>query len=241
MNYNTIQKIIRKRNYGFEKLINEYSTEIQKASYTNAEVRSMAKQTWDLLQLGNLGQTEALDDIFIELNKRLEKVIAKMPGLLQKMFKHGGSKVMNAKGELLKFAQPKYTAQIQALYTTNLQYLNKYTKDQRRILLKTLEEQFKKGKSFTETAEVVTQRLSGFTKRRAYLIASTEATRASTTAMQTVMQEAGARKYQWITANDARVCPICKKNAQRVYEFGRGPLPVKDTHPLCRCVIVYYS
>lgn len=235
-------KILRKRNYGFEKLINEYSNSIFKAGINKTESSELVKNTWALIEVGTMANREALEDVFISLNERISKLQERLPKILKRMFMHGGSKVMNTKGEKLNFAQPSYDRQVQALVQTNSQYLRKYTKDQQRVLMKAVEVQFKKGKTYKETQELINSQLENFSKKRAYLIASTEAVRASTTAMQTIMEENGAKKYKWITANDTRVCPTCKKYSGRVFEFGKNnPLPIKDTHPLCRCVTVFHS
>ena len=52
-------------------------------------------------------------------------------------------------------------------------------------------------------------RNSGFSKRRAKLIASTETTRAAAEANAIAYKEMGLTHYEWSTANDERVCPIC--------------------------------
>lgn len=46
----------------------------------------------------------------------------------------------------------------------------------------------------------------------------------------------GITKYDWSTAGAASVCPICiglRDNGP--YPVGSGPLPSRDSHPLCRC------
>jgi len=43
----------------------------------------------------------------------------------------------------------------------------------------------------------------------------------------------GVLYYEWVAAPDA--CPICSPLDGRVWEVGKGPLPVQDTHPNCNC------
>lgn len=46
----------------------------------------------------------------------------------------------------------------------------------------------------------------------------------------------GIAQYDWILAPDA--CPICTKIAEAgPYNVGSGPMPVRDSHPGCFCVI----
>lgn len=50
------------------------------------------------------------------------------------------------------------------------------------------------------------------------------------------MAQNGSTKYDWVDTPDA--CPICRKlAAEGPYVVGAGPLPVKDSHPGCYCVI----
>lgn len=78
------------------------------------------------------------------------------------------------------------------------------------------------------------------TKARANRIARSEVIRASAAGTKQAMTEMGVKYYIWITAQDRDVCPICKKIARRRYVVGDAysPMPVKDSHPNCRCAIV---
>lgn len=51
------------------------------------------------------------------------------------------------------------------------------------------------------------------------------------------------RGVRWRTAQDNRVCPQCRRLAGKTwpmtaYESGDAPIPVRDTHPRCRCWLV---
>ena len=78
-----------------------------------------------------------------------------------------------------------------------------------------------------------------FGTQRASLIASTEVTRAFAEANRIAYDESGVvTAYQWQTAADERVCPICGplhgKQAQKGQRFN-GLFP--PAHPNCRCWI----
>lgn len=49
----------------------------------------------------------------------------------------------------------------------------------------------------------------------------------------------GVPLYDWTTAGDGSVCPICRGHRENgPYTVGAGPLPMRDSHPLCRCSTV---
>lgn len=49
----------------------------------------------------------------------------------------------------------------------------------------------------------------------------------------------GVSMYDYKHSNDSKVSSICRAHAAAgPYQVGKGPLPVKDSHPECRCTIV---
>lgn len=49
----------------------------------------------------------------------------------------------------------------------------------------------------------------------------------------------GVERYDWTTAGDGSVCPICAEHRDAgPYAIGAGPVPMTDSHPLCRCALV---
>lgn len=70
------------------------------------------------------------------------------------------------------------------------------------------------------------------------LVAS-EMTDAHSAAKELQFAANGLEKYDWSTAGDGDVCPICSNHRDSgPYTVGAGPLPGKDSHPLCRCSII---
>lgn len=52
-------------------------------------------------------------------------------------------------------------------------------------------------------------------------------------------REMGVERYEYLTAEDSRVSTICRAHAAGgPYEMGKGPLPMRDSHPNCRCTII---
>lgn len=53
------------------------------------------------------------------------------------------------------------------------------------------------------------------------------------------LRASGVERYDWTTAGDGDVCPICAGHRDAgPYVIGLGPLPMRDSHPLCRCAVV---
>lgn len=49
----------------------------------------------------------------------------------------------------------------------------------------------------------------------------------------------GVERYDWTTAGDGSVCPTCAGHRDAgPYVIGAGPVPMTDSHPLCRCAVV---
>lgn len=68
---------------------------------------------------------------------------------------------------------------------------------------------------------------------RAELIASTETTRAYFAGNSLSWLADGVEKYQWQTAQDEMVCPICGPRAGNEYALNGNIQP--PAHPRCRC------
>jgi SPP1 gp7 family putative phage head morphogenesis protein len=84
-------------------------------------------------------------------------------------------------------------------------------------------------------------RASGFSARRAKLIAATELTGAFARANQQAYEESGVVEFmEWRTARDERVCPICGKLYRTRTKIGaqfEGQY-MPPAHPGCRCWVV---
>ena len=72
-------------------------------------------------------------------------------------------------------------------------------------------------------------------KSRAEMIARTESIRVFNTSAVRRYEQAGIRKWRWVTALDERTCSICFPLNGRVYRIGEAPPPA---HPRCRCTVV---
>lgn len=89
------------------------------------------------------------------------------------------------------------------------------------------------------------QKNVAFSPERAAKIAQTELAMADTQGNKAAFIEAKnmgvALKWEWFTAKNERVCPVCRTNHEAVREIGE-PFPSGHTetpaHPLCRCALL---
>lgn len=236
MKTEVIRRIIRRRNYGFLKLINEYEKEIRAATLNKADILELIREYGK----NPYSQTESLQDVFDALNLRINRFIQKSAQRLKQAMQHGARKVLTQKGEPLQIKVPKYDTQVQALVQQNLRYVQKITTLQRDIIIRKLSDAIRQGKTYREVAKDIVAEASAIPYTKAKLIATTEISRAHVLAQQRVFRENNISKYKWLTAGDVNVCDRCKANDGKIFIVGQGPLPVENTHPRCRCVTVAY-
>lgn len=70
-------------------------------------------------------------------------------------------------------------------------------------------------------------------------LARSEVTQAHAIGKQDQYTEMDIPQYDYVTAGDGKVSSICRNLAAAgPYPVGAGPLPMRDSHPNCRCTIV---
>ena len=70
-------------------------------------------------------------------------------------------------------------------------------------------------------------------------LAVSEITQAQVLAKEAGYREMGVNHYRYVTARDSKVSKVCRNNAAgSPYRVGEGPLPMRDSHPNCRCTTV---
>lgn len=69
-------------------------------------------------------------------------------------------------------------------------------------------------------------------------LARSEIAQAQVLGKEAEYRELGVEEYDYVTAGDSKVSAICRANAAGgPYKLGEGPLPMRDSHPNCRCSI----
>lgn len=67
-------------------------------------------------------------------------------------------------------------------------------------------------------------------------LARSELTRAQVEGKEAMYAEADVAEYDYVTMGDERVSAICRQHASAgPHPVGAGPLPMRDSHPNCRC------
>lgn len=67
-------------------------------------------------------------------------------------------------------------------------------------------------------------------------LARSEITLAQAQGKEAEYRELGVTRYDYVTMGDSRVSAICRRHASNgPHTVGQGPLPMRDSHPNCRC------
>lgn len=244
-------RIIRKRNYGIVLLSRKYAHDIYKAVFEKKKVADSGILMYASIKAG------ADPSMYYSFDQDKIKVLEKK---MRKDFTEaltlGSKKVMDKNGKVLNLKIPTYKKQIDSLVKNNLRYVKKISEEQRSKIVDILQKGIKEGKSYNSMVNNITDQVKGISRNKADLIAKTEVNRAAANGMAETMKSNGITKYLWVSAGDNRVGNPDEALNGRVFEFGKtgkmsikgtdgknyivnkSPMPVKDTHPRCRCLLV---
>lgn len=150
------------------------------------------------------------------------------------------------------FNLPAHRRTLQQLYTRNYENLQGITEDVANELRDELTRGFAQGHNPTEIARALTERINSVGKWRATLLARTEVINAHTQSSLNRYERAGAdtvRFAELSTAEDARVCAVCKSLEGEEHPLGEirnGSFTFEGTefrlappiHPQCRCCLL---
>lgn len=238
-------RIFRVRNYGFSMMIRDYSKDIYREAYSRKNLDKAIKQ----LVKKNKIPSEAELDMFYGSDIDEKKLREKIKKHLNEALDHGNKKVMTLSGDKLDLAKPNYDLVLNELQKDNLKYVKNITGDQKKEILQSIKKGFDKGKSIGKIKKDIVKNVKDMTMNRAETIARTEMNRSVAKGMETTMEKNNIRYYHYVTAGDNRVADICNThsfgNAEgtgRMLRWETGasnsPVPVKDSHPNCRCLMV---
>ena len=255
--YLRIQKIIRKRNYGFQKEIDKYTNKIYSSIYSESVFDRIIRETFKQYSPATESVSkESLADLYGDLNQRNERISSFLPKFFQRLLKQGSGKVFDATGTNLNLKIPSYKQEIKILSQNNLRHIKDLTDRQRELIQNEVSKGIKEGKTYTEVGKSINKKVSKVSQKRAQLIAKNESHLAHRQAMEKTMVENGFGQYQWVTAGDNRVSPICKSLHRQIFKFNqagtmqwraedgeihtisKSPKPIDDSHIGCRCIII---
>lgn len=234
-----IQKIIRRSRYGLYKQEREFSDIITKLwSYDKLE--EVAKQLLKESNVKNKKSESILDNLFEISFSKLNEVAGSFGVILETIYEKASKKVMDENGEYLDIPAVTYESQIKELATESLSKVNGLGEEQKTKFRELLIKGQREGTPASEIAKQAKKELPEMVEWKAKRIARTELNTASTKAMETQLSSAGFNTYRWIAATTSKKkpCDICLGYHREVFKIGQGKMPVRDSHPNCRCVIV---
>ena len=235
-----LQKILRKNRYGLALLEEEYMQVIQEI-YSAEYYKELTDSI--LAEEGITTQEAFAEDLYAKLNG----LILKISSIFERAWDRGTEKVMDITAATLLLQKPQYKVTLQLLMQKQFEYIKNISDQTREVIRDEIKNGIIKGQTYDQMAKVITSRAKDLTETRAKLIAQTELVRVTSEAQEQTLQYNNIDSYIYLTAEDKRVSKICWKNSKtkgnksdpyNVYKVGNGPLPVRDSHPRCRCVIV---
>lgn len=163
----------------------------------------------------------------------------KLHAITRKGFKRGSSRVFNKRGENIAPMTIVNDDAVAELSSSQVDYLKGVDEDIKERVRVSLMDVVKGTASIDEVKSRLINDVEGMTSIRAERIARSEIVKASNMGTLQGFREAGITSYLWLSARDNRVCKQCQElDAGSPYRVGEGPIPVKDSHPNCRCVVV---
>lgn len=168
------------------------------------------------------------------------------------------------------FNTPMHREALQTLFTRNFSELDGVTDAMNQQISRELADGFSRGLNPTTMARNIMDRINKIGKHRATVLARTETIRAHSTATLNRYEEFNVDEItvqaEWLTAGDARVCPICQALEGRTWTITEarestvqlaksdisdfvpenrsassftGEFPVQPpAHPQCRCSLI---
>ena len=228
-------RIDKKKYYGIGVNIKDYQKLIIETLYDK-----------DLLER-ELKSEEGLSDYFHTLNERLLSIKDDIRAIIFDTMKKGSKRVQDKDGNVLKFEELEDTGAVDIITNQQFDYLKNVTQAQHEKIRQDLVKGKERGLSVPEISQNIQKSAKQLTEARANTIARSELVKSHNLGQVNTMKQMGATQYIYWTAQDKKVSNICKKlqgypSKPNVYDLdkaGKGhPLPVKDSHPNCRCCIL---
>ena len=252
-----VRRIHRVRNRGFDKIARSFSKDIKRATFNLKDTKATSKALYASMIAGSVpNKPKDLFTFFKGLDQRINKMIIALAAKYRKAFNLGANKIMDSEGKILTITKPSFQKPIEKLLKGNLKYVKNITDTQRKKMIGAIKQGIEDGKGFKKIAVEINKAVKNVSETRAELIASTEVNRAIAESQQETMIANGFDRYMWITANDNRVAPLDEALHKRIFKFGqtgfmnvkgtdnktytihKSPLPIRDSHVRCRCIIV---
>lgn len=234
-------RILRRDRYGMVKRQKEYGSRIVGKLYNRRAFERIITEAHKRLSGQGVkgGFKEGiLDDLFEELELALNDLLDYAEDLFGEITDRSSKKVMDIRGEPLPVEETTLSHVVRELRSQQNVYFQNVREDQKELVLDKVQSGIEEGKSVTKMRNDITKDVHELTDWQAERIARSETLKANARGMQETMRQNDIEEYVWISAQDARVCPVCQNLHNQIFRIGEGKLPVQDTHPNCRCAIV---
>jgi SPP1 gp7 family putative phage head morphogenesis protein len=136
------------------------------------------------------------------------------------------------------FGGPESADKVRFLATRTFNGMKGFTEAMKQELNRILADGMVNGKGARAVASDMVKRIDGLTRKRALVIARTEAIAAHAQGQLDAFKALGVEEVgadvEWSTAGDDSVCPLCHEMEGKVFtiEEAQGKIPL---HPNCRC------
>lgn len=247
------RKINRKKHYGIGVEINNYKEKVREAVDIEKAVDTLKnnkkedyKTKQDLIDsIAALVSVQQLGQ-----NNELQAAIT---GIFSDSFKKGTRRLFTKQGDRVDVDQFVDQAAVSNIMKDQDKYFQNLTQDVQQKTEDVLRQGFEEGKGTSEIARNLEQEIDSFTRNRAETIARSECIKASSEGTKATMEKAGVKKFTWLSARDSTVCEkgsfesnfngktytSCRElDGETFDKDGYHPMPVRDSHPNCRCTLV---
>jgi SPP1 gp7 family putative phage head morphogenesis protein len=225
-------KINKVKYFGIKKNIREYQ-QIIKNHFKKEDIEKIVDSYF--------GKESIEEDLLILLGANLtEEELMKITKLFENSFDKGGKRVLNTKGKSILMGKVLNKQALQVLISQQGIYFSNIIREVAKQIGNILAKAYKEGLGIREVKKQIVEKIPDMAEHRAERIARSEFIKASATGTKQGMKEAGIKNYIWVSAQDSKVCPLCQKLDGKTFRVDdeTSPLPVKDSHPNCRCCII---
>ena len=179
-------------------------------------------------------------------------VLQSIAELLSTCFSKGSRRVFTKTGDAIAPVSLTNTAAVEALAGEQINYLKNIDVSIREKIRDLLLEGIQEGQPMDALIRDIKAQHASIVDHQAERLARSETIKASSLGQDQAMRDAGIEEYIWLSARDRRVCQpprdpsrrhlkhYCSELDGRVFSLKdpQRPLPVRDTHPNCRCTLV---
>ena len=240
--------IDKKKYYGVKTGQKNYRKAIFNTFYDKEMVESLLAEQLPFYEKEDFN--DVVYDYFATINKHIGELLETDKDILLDSFQKGSKRILDNDGNVIKFDEIEDTAAIDKLINEQTDYYENITIAQSKKVNRIIADGLKTGKSPEKIGNDIHSAIRSISSRRSMNISRTEVVKSHVLGQVQTMKEAEIENYNYITANDQEVSKICKHNQgprgrEKIYDIQYAgtpdnPLPVLQSHPNCRCVVVIH-